>query len=68
MSQEQEISRLQIEIGALRREIGRRKVEIDKLKASINQLCDALVGIIEDAGHYPPNAPLRKLIEQKRRE
>jgi flagellar biosynthesis chaperone FliJ len=43
------------EIGALRREIGRRNAEIDRLKT-------ALQGIIDDDGHYPDNAPIRKLI------
>jgi flagellar biosynthesis chaperone FliJ len=43
------------EIGALRREIGRRNAEIEKLKT-------ALQGIIDEDGHYPPNAPIRKLI------
>jgi hypothetical protein len=49
------------EIGALRREIGRRNAEIDGLKT-------ALQGIIDDDGHYPPNAPLRKLLAGARGE
>jgi hypothetical protein len=51
-----------VEIGALRREIGRRNAEIDKLKTDICCLCDALVGIIDNDGHYPSNAPLRKQV------
>jgi hypothetical protein len=45
------------EIGALRREIGRRNAEIDRLKT-------ALQGIMDDDGHYPANAPLRKLVDE----
>jgi hypothetical protein len=50
------------EIGALRREIGRRNAEIDRLKADIKLFCDASEGIMDDDGHYPANAPLRKLV------
>jgi flagellar biosynthesis chaperone FliJ len=49
------------EIGALRREIGRRNAEIEKLKT-------ALQGIMDDDGHYPANAPLRKVITEARGE
>jgi hypothetical protein len=55
-----------VEISALRREIGRRNAEIDKLKTDICRLLDALVGIIDNDGHYPANAPLRKVIAEAR--
>jgi hypothetical protein len=51
-----------VEIGALRREIGRRNAEIDRLKGHIKLLCDVFEGIMDADGHYPANAPLRKLI------
>jgi predicted RNase H-like nuclease (RuvC/YqgF family) len=54
------------EIGALRREIIRRNAEIDKLKTDICRLLDALVAIIDNDGHYPANAPLRKVIAEAR--
>jgi flagellar biosynthesis chaperone FliJ len=49
------------EIGALRREIGRRNAEIEKLKT-------ALQGILDDDGHYPSNAPIRRLIAGARED
>jgi hypothetical protein len=55
-----------VEIGALRREIGRRNAEIDRLKTDICRLLDALAGIIDNDGHYPANAPLRKVIAEAR--
>jgi phosphomevalonate kinase len=60
-----------VEIGALRREISRRNVEVEKLKTALQEIIDdvkqlktVLQGIIDDDGHYPANAPIRKLIAE----
>jgi hypothetical protein len=55
-----------IEIGALRREIRRRNTEIENLKTDIGCLCYAFEEIMEDDGHYPDNAPIRKLVAEAR--
>jgi hypothetical protein len=54
------------EIGALRREITRRNGEIAGLKGHTELLCDVFEEIMGDDGHYPSNAPLRKLVAKAR--
>ena len=58
----EELELKKAEIGALRREIGRRNAEIEQMRGVIKRLCEVVGGIMDEEGHYPSNAPLRKLI------